>query len=123
MVGNSRNAGPHHFRRWSFTDVGFENHRRVKEKLLTLLASSLQQARHGTAIWVSIVVAGISAGLHLWKLPAALPLVQDELGFSLVFAGVLLGVFQGAGILTGLLISLIADVLGPRRILIAGMLS
>lgn len=89
---------------------------------MTLTASPVQHAPAGTAAWVAIVAAGVSAGLHLWKLPAALPLVQAEMGFSLLFAGVLLGVFQGAGILAGLPVSFLSELIGPRRILLAGML-
>src|SRR5690606_39595810 len=48
--------------------------------------------------WIVVVVAGISAALHIWKLPAALPMIQEDLGLSLLAAGVLLGIVQVAEI-------------------------
>ncbi|MFJ6457104.1 CynX/NimT family MFS transporter [Paenarthrobacter sp. NPDC091669] len=69
-----------------------------------------------------MVAVGFVAALHIWKLPAALPLIQNSLGFSLLTAGVLLGIVQLAGMIGGLAVSLLAEVFGARRTLILGLL-
>lgn len=74
------------------------------------------------AVWITVVIAGISAALHIWKLPAALPLIQEDLGLSLLVAGTLLGIVQVAGMLGGLGISLLAEIIGERRTLVIGLL-
>ncbi|UYQ77293.1 MFS transporter [Glutamicibacter sp. JL.03c] len=79
------------------------------------------QQRTNTA-WIIIVASGVMAGLHIWKLSPALTVIQDELGFSLIFSGVLLGVVQVAGMLGGLAVSLLAEVISQRRTLILGLL-
>ncbi|WP_254455735.1 CynX/NimT family MFS transporter [Paeniglutamicibacter quisquiliarum] len=83
---------------------------------------SLRRTASGNAAWIVVVVAGITAALHIWKLPAALPLIQEDLGLSLLAAGVLLGVVQVAGMVGGLAVSLLAEVIGERRTLILGLL-
>lgn len=75
----------------------------------------------GNAAWIVVVIAGITAALHVWKLPAALPLIQDDLGLSLMAAGVLLGIVQVAGMVGGLAVSLLAEVIGERRTLLLGL--
>jgi len=79
------------------------------------------QQRTNTA-WTIIVASGVVAGLHIWKLAPALTVIQDELGFSLIFSGVLLGVVQVAGMVGGLAVSLLAEVISQRRTLILGLL-
>ena len=81
-------------------------------------------ARTGTtnAAWIVVVVAGITAALHIWKLPAALPLIQEGMGLSLFAAGLLLGIVQVAGMAGGLAVSLLAEVIGERRTLVLGLL-
>nr|WP_245356928.1 MFS transporter [Paeniglutamicibacter kerguelensis] len=49
-------------------------------------------------------------------------MIQESLGFSLLTAGVLLGIVQLAGIVGGLAVSLLAEVIGPRRTLLLGLL-
>lgn len=89
---------------------------------VTMTQSSLQRTAGGNAAWIVVVVAGITAALHIWKLPAALPLIQEDLGLSLLAAGVLLGIVQVAGMVGGLAVSLLAEVMGERRTLILGLL-
>ena len=84
--------------------------------------SSPTVSTRSNAVWIVVVIAGISAALHIWKLPAALPVIQEDLGLSLLVAGVLLGIVQVAGMLGGLGISLLAEVIGERRTLIIGLL-
>ena len=66
-------------------------------------------------------LAGVSAALHLGKLPPAVPALHDALGISLVEAGFLLSLVQLAGMTLGLLVGLVADALGLRRSMLAGL--
>ncbi|MGO2052910.1 MFS transporter [Glutamicibacter sp. BW80] len=74
------------------------------------------------AAWITTVFAGIMAALHIWKLPSALPVLQEELHISLILSGVLLGVVQVAGMLGGLAMSLLAEIYSQRKIMILGLL-
>lgn len=69
-----------------------------------------------------VVLAGISAALHIGKLPPALPVLREQLHISLVQAGFLLSLVQLAGMTLGLAIGAAADALGQRRTMIAGLL-
>ena len=70
--------------------------------------------------WI-IVAAGVSASLHVGKLPPAVPVLQQELGISLVQAGFLLSTVQVAGMALGLVVGLGADKWGLRRSMLAGL--
>lgn len=69
-----------------------------------------------------VVLAGVSAALHVGKLPPAIPVLRDALGVSLVQAGFLLSLVQMAGMGLGLLVGVLADGLGLRRTVISGLL-
>ncbi|MBK3565943.1 CynX/NimT family MFS transporter [Streptomyces sp. MBT62] len=71
--------------------------------------------------WIVVVAAGVAAGLQVWKVPPALPYLRHELSLSLVQAGTLLGVVQLAGMLGGLAVSLLAELIGERRCLSGGL--
>jgi len=79
------------------------------------------QFRHPDARWGVVVLAAICAGLHVWDLPAAVPFIRDSMAMTLVQAGALLGVTQLAGMLGGLAVSLLAELIGERRCLLAGL--
>ena len=68
-----------------------------------------------------VVVAGISAALHVGKLPPALPVLREQLGVTLVQAGFLLSLVQFAGMTLGLAMGAAADALGPRRTMVLGL--
>jgi MFS transporter, CP family, cyanate transporter len=68
-----------------------------------------------------VVLAGVSAALHVGKLPPALPVLRDALGIGLVEAGFLLSMVQLAGMLLGLVAGVAADSIGLRRTMIAGL--
>jgi MFS family permease len=68
-----------------------------------------------------VVLAGISAALHVGKLPPALPVLRDALGVTLVQAGFLLSLVQFAGMTLGLAMGAAADALGPRRTMVLGL--
>ncbi|MBP6020345.1 MAG: MFS transporter [Burkholderiaceae bacterium] len=69
-----------------------------------------------------VVLAGVCAALHVWKLPPALPILQQELGLSLVQSGFLLSLVQAAGMLFGVVAGLLAIQMGLRRCLLTGLL-
>lgn len=73
------------------------------------------------AAWVVVVFTGVVAAMHIWKLPAALPIIQEQLGISLVDAGLLLGTVQISGMLGGVLVSLFAEIIGLRRSVLIGL--
>jgi hypothetical protein len=54
----------------------------------------------------------VCTGLHIWDLPAAIPFIRDELSVTLLQAGALLGVTQVAGMLGGLVVALLAELIG-----------
>jgi MFS family permease len=68
-----------------------------------------------------VVLAGISAALHIGKLPPALPVLRDALQISLVQAGFLLSLVQLAGMTLGLALGAAADSLGARRTMVLGL--
>ena len=68
-----------------------------------------------------VVLAGISAALHIGKLPPALPVLRDALQISLVQAGFLLSIVQLAGMTLGLAFGAVADAWGPRRTMVLGL--
>jgi MFS transporter, CP family, cyanate transporter len=68
-----------------------------------------------------VVLAGVSAALHVGKLPPALPVLRDALGITLVEAGFLLSLVQVAGMTLGLAMGAVADALGPRRTMVLGL--
>src|SRR6185312_9386259 len=65
-----------------------------------------------------VILAGVSAALHVGKLPPAIPVLRDALGVTLVQAGFLLSLVQLAGMTLGLA----ADGLGLKRSMVAGLL-
>lgn len=68
-----------------------------------------------------VILAGVCAALHVGKLPAALPVLREALGVSLLQAGFLLSLVQFAGMALGLAAGLLADGLGLRRTMLAGL--
>ncbi len=70
--------------------------------------------------WV-IVLAGMCAALHVAKIPPALPVLQAELGLSLLQAGFLLSAVQVASMSLGLLVGLSVDGLGLKRSMLFGL--
>jgi MFS transporter, CP family, cyanate transporter len=69
-----------------------------------------------------VVLGGVSAALHVGKLPTALPVLREALGVTLVQAGFLLSLVQLAGMTLGLAVGLAADSLGLKRTMVTGLL-
>lgn len=68
-----------------------------------------------------VVLSGITAALHVGKLPPALTILKDTLDISLLQAGFLVSLVQLAGMSLGLLIGLSTDALGLRRSMTLGL--
>lgn len=68
-----------------------------------------------------VILAGVCAALHVGKMPAALPVLRQALGVSLLQAGFLLSLVQLAGMVLGVAVGLMADGLGLRRTMLAGL--
>ncbi|MFP8779344.1 CynX/NimT family MFS transporter [Hydrogenophaga sp. RWCD_12] len=80
--------------------------------------------RHGVGeapVAPLVVGIGVSCALHVGKLPVAIPLLQAELSLDLVQAGFLLSLVQLAGMSLGLVVGLLADRQGPRRVMLWGL--
>ena len=71
--------------------------------------------------WVVVVITGILAAMHVWKLPAALDFIRADLDVDLVTAGALVGIVQLAGALGGLAASVVAERIGSKNTLVFGM--
>ncbi|HSV50740.1 MAG TPA: MFS transporter [Burkholderiaceae bacterium] len=69
-----------------------------------------------------VILAGVSAALHVGKLPPALPVLRETLGLTLLQAGFLLSLVQLAGMTLGLAVGLAADGLGLKRSMVSGLL-
>jgi CP family cyanate transporter-like MFS transporter len=70
---------------------------------------------------LAVVFAGVAAALHLGKLPPAVAALQATLGVDLVEAGFLLSLVQVAGMCLGMVFGLVADAVGLRRSMLAGL--
>ncbi|RYG13529.1 MAG: MFS transporter [Burkholderiales bacterium] len=79
-------------------------------------------ARQGIDPAFIVILGGVSAALHVGKLPAALPALQAAMSITLVQAGFLLSLVQLAGMTLGLATGLAADGLGLRRSMLCGLL-
>ncbi|MEI7786329.1 MAG: MFS transporter [Betaproteobacteria bacterium] len=70
--------------------------------------------------WV-VVLAGVVSALQVGKLPPALTALQADLGLTLVQSGFLLSMVQLAGMLTAVVVGLLADRLGLKRAMVSGL--
>lgn len=71
--------------------------------------------------WI-VVAGGIAAALHIGKLPPAIPVLQEQLGVTLVQAGFMLALVQLGGLLLGMVAGLLADGMGLKRGMVVGLL-
>lgn len=78
-------------------------------------------ARLSPVPWIVIVAAGIAAAVNIWKVPPLLPQIGETYGISLVDAGVLLGIVQLAGVISGTAVGLVAETIGFRRCVLIGL--
>ncbi|MBP8161781.1 MAG: MFS transporter [Ottowia sp.] len=84
------------------------------------MAATRPASPHAGAAWI-VILAGVSAALHVGKLPPALPVLQGELGITLVQAGFLLSLVQLASMTLGIVAGLMADGIGLKRCVVTGL--
>jgi MFS family permease len=77
--------------------------------------------RNPVVLAAVVVGVGVVCALHVGKLPVAIPVLQTSLGLTLLQAGFLLSLVQLAGMTLGLLVGLMADHIGPRRVMLTGL--
>lgn len=82
---------------------------------------TVSRTHSGNATWIVVVVCGVIAAMHIWKLPSALTDVQADLSITLVQAGLLLGLVQLAGVLGGIPASIMGERVGLRRTVVIGL--
>jgi len=68
-----------------------------------------------------VILAGVTAAMHVGKLPTALPVLRAALGLDLLESGFLLSLVQFAGMALGLAVGLLADGFGLRRTMVSGL--
>lgn len=73
------------------------------------------------AAWVVVAAGGVAA-LQVGKLPPALPVLQSELGLTLVQSGFLLSMVQLAGLTLAVFMGVLSDGMGLRRSMVRGLL-
>ncbi|PBI85453.1 Major Facilitator Superfamily protein [Variovorax boronicumulans] len=88
---------------------------------MTVAVRSNSASARVPAAAFAVVLGGVSAALHLGKLPPAVPALQASLGIDLVEAGFLLSLVQVASMTLGLLAGLAADSIGLRRSMLVGL--
>jgi MFS family permease len=69
----------------------------------------------------ALVAAGMVSGFQVGKAAIAVPLLQDDLGISLVFASWIVGAFGALAAAFGLFAGSIISMFEPRRSLVAGL--
>ena len=72
-------------------------------------------------VFSATLLAGVVAGLQVGKVPPALPLLQSELGISLVTAGWVISVFNLTGASLGFLVGQLTARYGSRRMILCGL--
>jgi len=70
--------------------------------------------------WV-VLIAGIVAAFHIGKLAPAIPVLQSEMGISLVEAGLLLSLVQFVGMSSGVFWGFAVGRIGLRRAVLTGL--
>ncbi len=71
-------------------------------------------------IW--IICAGFVAAMHIGKLPPVVHILQNELHISLIQAGLLLSLVQGAGMCFALLLGSYVERIGLKNCIVIGLL-
>jgi cyanate permease len=72
-------------------------------------------------IVVAATLAGVAAGLEVGKVPPSLLFIRDDLGVSMVTAGWIASVFNLVSATLAIASGLLADRVGARRVVIAGL--
>lgn len=68
-----------------------------------------------------LVGAGVVAAFQIGKAPAALPILRGDLGMALPVAAWVISIFNVIGLVTGMTLGAVAERLGHRRTVLAGL--
>nr|WP_281354716.1 MFS transporter [Roseospira navarrensis] len=69
------------------------------------------------------MAGGVLAAVHVGKVPPVLPTLSDDLGLGLIQGGFVVSTFYLLGMTLGLMTGVLADRLGRRRLVLAGLVS
>lgn len=84
-------------------------------------SASSANARTAWGFVLIVLMGGVVAALHVGKVPPALPRLQADFGLGLVPAGFIVSTFNVLGMTLGLMTGVLADRLGRRRLVLAGL--
>lgn len=76
--------------------------------------------------WTAVLAAfgaGVVGAFQIGKMPSALPVLQVDLGLSLVEAGWVISMFNVLGVTTGIAVGAVADWFGHRRVIVFGLIA
>jgi len=88
---------------------------------ISIITSPQQTARAGWPIIALATAAGVIAAYQIGKVAPLLPELRQALDFDLVTGGLIASVINAVGCLLGLTTGLLADRIGRRRLLLAGL--
>ncbi|WP_417770021.1 MFS transporter [Stappia sp.] len=86
---------------------------------------SLARTRGDADLWspiLLVVAAGVASAIQVGKAPAVLSAIQADLGLSLAAVAWLMSAFAVTGALAGLPVGFLADRIGAKRMVVAGLL-
>ena len=75
--------------------------------------------------WHHIIITiciGISTAFYIGKVPPALPFIRSELEMDLVTAGWVVSIFNALGTFIGVAVGLLADRIGPGRVITVSLI-
>ena len=71
---------------------------------------------------IIIICIGISTAFYIGKVPPALPFIRSELEMDLVTAGWVVSIFNALGTVIGIAVGLLADRIGPGRVITVSLI-
>ena len=80
------------------------------------------ESKNSWSLVLMIIATGVAAALFIGKAPPCLPHIREELGISLFTAGWVASIFHILGAIFGLFAGLLADRLGPEKVIIGSLI-
>ncbi|HTI88191.1 MAG TPA: MFS transporter [Alphaproteobacteria bacterium] len=75
------------------------------------------------SVVAAAIGAGIVAAMHIGTVPAAIPALRAELGLDLITAGWVVSMFSATTVASGIVVGVVADRIGYRRLLLGGLVA
>jgi predicted MFS family arabinose efflux permease len=75
------------------------------------------------SVVAAAIGAGIVAAMHIGAVPAVIPALRSELGIDLVTAGWVVSMFSATTVACGIVVGVVADRIGYRRLLLGGLIA